>query len=240
MIIERTHPDYEIRGLTYRKEAGNIRLRWRYKEAAEFLVFLYDSRQDFSLQAACEEIAAAGFSDAEIWDAARKLLPIGKDSFWKLTHRKKAEFVRDGRCMNLAASELKKEVPYGISVFACTFDTEAEQLHIYEAGTQENTCFLPVKVKVELRYKMRPFSKEKYCMLRLPRIDDYRDGAILYHVDGVDSDFPLPQSCMGRELTIVIPRRAQVSIRIREEDKKYYCMPIGYSMPHGYCMPHGV
>ena len=59
-------------------------------------------------------------------------------------------------------------------------------------------------------------------MLRLPMLEDYKDGAILYHIDGVAFDFPLPQSCLGRELTVVVPRQSKVSIRIREEDKIYY------------------
>lgn len=222
MIIEKEHPDYQIRGLTYRKEAGSIRLHWRYKEATDFLIFLYDGRQTFDLAAACEEITALGLSDADLLEQARKLLPVGKDAFWKLAHIRKAEFVRDGKCFVLSAQELKKDVPYGICVFACTFDTETKEIYIYQSDTQENTCYLPIKIKAEIRYKMRLFSKEKYCMLRLPQMEDYKDGAILYHIDGVASDFPLPQSCMGRELAIVIPRRAQVSIRIREEDKKYY------------------
>lgn len=222
MVIENRHPDYQIRGLTPKKEAGSIRLHWRYKEAADFLLFLYDSRQTFDLEAACEEITASGLSDADLLDQTRKLLPIGKDAFWKLAHIKKAEFVRDGKCFILPAQELNKDVPYGICVFACTFDTEHKELHIYPSDIQENTCYLPIKIKAEIRYKTRFFSKEKYCMLRLPRIEDYEDGALLYHIDGVVSDFPLPQSCMGRELTIVIPRHAQVSIRIREEDKKFY------------------
>jgi len=224
MTIEKKHPDYQIRGLTCKKEAGTIQLHWRYKEAADFLLFLYDSRQIFDLEASCGEIAACGVSGSELSEQTGKLLPIGKDAFWKLAHIKKSEFVRDGRCFRLPAQELKKDVPYGISVFACTFDfdTEYKELHVYPSDMQENTCYLPIKVKAEIRYKTRLFSKEKYGLLRLPRIEDYRDGAILYHIDGVDSDFPLPQSCMGRELAVAVPRRAQISIRIREEDKKYY------------------
>lgn len=81
MTIEKKHPDYQIRGLTYRKEAGSIRFRWRYKEAADFLIFLYDGRQTFDLAAACEEITALGLSDSDLLDQARKLLPAGKDAF---------------------------------------------------------------------------------------------------------------------------------------------------------------
>ena len=48
------------------------------------------------------------------------------------------------------------------------------------------------------------------------------NGAIMYHVDGISVDFPLAQGCLGKELVIVIPAKSEVSIRIREEYKKYY------------------
>lgn len=224
MRIENKHPDYYIRGFTYKKETGSIHLHWRYKEADGFLIFFYDSRKEFDLCAACEEINSAGILDAEIVEQSKKPLPVGADAFWKLAHINKSEYIRNGRSFRLSAQELKKDIPYGICAFACTYDEKRGELHIYEADARENTCFLPVKIKAEMRYKTKFFSKEKYCILRLPKIADYKDGAILYHVDGAASDFPLPQSCMGRELVIAVPKHAQVSIRVREEDKKYYSM----------------
>lgn len=219
MIIKQKRPDYQIRELTYKKEAGSIRISWRYKDASDYFIILNDSRQQFDLTAACEEINHAGYCDADFTEQSKKLLFVGQSACWKAAYIKKAEFHRGGKCFCFSANELKKDVPYRISVFACTFDT---QIHIFPTDTRKNICYLPVKVKADIRYKTKFFSKEKYCMLRLPVLEDYKDGAILYHIDGVACDFPLPQSCLGRELTVVVPRRSKVSIRIREEDKKYY------------------
>ena len=45
MVLEGRQKDYEIRELSCSREAGALRLRWRYKKATDFLIFVYDSRQ---------------------------------------------------------------------------------------------------------------------------------------------------------------------------------------------------
>lgn len=240
MIIEERQQDYEIRELSCSREAGMIRLHWRYKKATDFLVFVYDSRQmtEFCLEEALEELAAkseAGVDDADVIDSARKLYTPGKEVPWKLLHRTKAEFVRDGKSLAIPVSELSKNVPYGISVFACCLkprqDTgdmhpQRNALHVYPSDLQENTCFVPVRARAQIRYRRRLFSREKYGLLYVPRIADYRDGAVLYHVEGTDFDVPLPQACLGRELVIALPRQAKVSLRVRGADQKYLAVQL--------------
>ena len=114
MIMQQKTPDFLIRDVTYDKEAGTIRLRWRYKEASDFLVFIYDSRQEFHLADACQELADAGYSDREITEQTKRFFSIGKETFWKAAYVRKADFQRDGRCFAFPANELKKGRPYGI------------------------------------------------------------------------------------------------------------------------------
>ena len=140
-------------------------------------------------------------------------------------HKTKAEFVRDGKSVAIPVSELDKNVPYGICVFACRLeeeDEEKERLHVYPSDAQENTWFLPVKVKAQIRYRKRLFSSEKYGILYVPRIADYRDGAVCCRVDGAASLLPLPQACLGRELVITMPKRAKLCLSVREADRKYF------------------
>lgn len=223
MIIENVHPDYQIRNLTCKKEAGCYRLSWRYKEASDFLVFFYDSRRAFKIWDVPKQMQAAGLKDAQLAASAKKLQAAGNgwESF-QAAYLSKNDFVRDAKSFLLPVSELPKDMPYGICVYACKSDRDTGQIRLYPMDTEENTCFLPVKIKPEIRYQRKLFSKSRYCILRLPRIADYRDGALLYHVDGASADVPLPQSCMGKELVIAVPKLANVSIKIREEDKKYY------------------
>lgn len=227
-MIENKHQDYEIRELTCRKEAGSIRLRWRYRKAEEFLIFLYDSRRlkEPDLETVCGELAAVGAEDVELLGSGKKMRTVGKDRGWQLLHMDKAEFLRAGRCCCLSAHELDKEVPYGICVFACSFDPEKQELHLYPSDMQENTCFLPVKVRAEIRYRTRLFSKEKYCILRLPQIADYADGAIQYRADDSAFDIPLPHTCLGRELIISLPKQSRISLRVREAEKKYLAIQV--------------
>lgn len=223
MIIENERPDDQIRNLTCQKEAGCYRFRWKFKEAAEFLIFFYDCRLEFDLQEAPKRMLAAGLTDRQVIGSAKKMLAVGNawENF-KIVHITKTDFTREAKSFLLPVQELQKDMPYGICVHACRFDRNTEQIHLYPTYTEENSCFLPVKIKPEIRYQKKLFSKDRYCILRLPRIADYRDGAICYHVDGASADVPLPQSCMGKELVIVVPKQAKVSVKIREEDKKYY------------------
>ena len=145
MVLEGRQKDYEIRELSCSREAGALRLRWRYKKATDFLIFVYDSRQaeGFSLETALEELV-----DTAVMDEPKKLWSPGRAVSWKLMHKTKAEFVRDGKSVAIPVSELDKNVPYGICVFACRLeeeDEEKERLHVYPSDAQENTWFLPVK-----------------------------------------------------------------------------------------------
>ena len=223
MTIENEHPDYQIRNLTCKKEAGCYRFSWKYKEAAGFLIFFFDCRRLFDLKEAPKQMQAAGLKDAKVTGSAKKLLAAGNgwDSF-KVAYLTKTDFVRDAKSFLLPVQELQKDVPYGICVYACGSDPDTREIRLYPMHSEENRCCLPVKIKPEIRYQRKLFSKDRFCILRLPRITDYRDGAVLYHVDGASSDVPLPQSCMDKELVIVVPKTANVSIKIREEDKKYY------------------
>lgn len=230
MVIESRQQDYEIRELSYSREAGVIRLRWRYKKATDFLVFVYDSRQEpgFSFGAAAAQLAAFCAADGEdtaVMEGAKKVW-APKEAAWKLVYRTKEEFVRDGKSLAIPVSELSRQVPYGISVFACQMDQQKKELHMYPSSEQENTCFVPVRVKAQIRYRKRLFSREKYAMLYLPRIADYRDGALRYRVDGAAFDVPLPQACLCREMVLTLPKRAKVSLRVREADKKYLAVQL--------------
>lgn len=223
MIIENEQPDYQIRNLTYRREAGCYRISWKFKEAADFLVFFYDCRQEFQIYDVPRQMQAAGLKEVQVINSTKKMLPAGNawENF-KVAHISKSDFVRDAKSFLLPVQELQKDMPYGICVCACRFDRKTEEIHLYPMHTEENRCYLPVKIRPEIRYKRKLFSKDRCCILRLPYIREYQDGAVCYHVDGASSDVPLPQACLGKELVIVVPKQANVSIKIREEDKKYY------------------
>jgi len=222
MIVEKENKDFQIRELSYQKDARNLRLRWRFKEAESFLLFLYHSIQGFTLEKIVEELSAEGIKDEEMMEDMGRVRSVRQDGSLKMMYVDEKDFVACDKWIGLSMDELKKGIPYGVKVFACRYAGEEKRIHIFDSLREENTCFLPVTVRTEISYKNKPFTKEKYCTLRIGKIDEYREGAILYHIDGVESDFPLPQTCVGKELTIVIPRQSEVSIRIREEDKKYY------------------
>lgn len=222
MIIKKADQNYQIRELEYKKKMGIVTFSWRFREATDFLVFIYDSRQDFNLTTAKEIIEDAGFSGKDIINSTKKLITLRKNRTLKMLHIGRREFLNNNRRLQLPVNEFKKNIPYGISVYACNYIEDGKKIYIYQAVLEDNTCFFPVLINADIQYKKIPFSKDKLCILQLPVIDGYKDGAIMYHVSGIVPDFPLPQQCLGRELAITIPRQSEVSIRIQEEYKKYY------------------
>lgn len=222
MIIQKAGQTYQIRELEHKKNMGMVIFSWRFKEATDFLVFIYDSRQEFNLITSKEIIEEAGFSDHDIINSTKKIIPLRKNGTLKMMHISRREFLNNNRRLQLPVNEFKKNIPYGISVYACNYMEDKKKIYIYQAVLEDNTCFLPVLINADIQYKKMPFSKDKLCILYLPVIDGYKDGAIMYHVSGIVPDFPLPQQCLGRELAITIPKQSEVSIRIQEKYKKYY------------------
>lgn len=222
MIIKKADQNYQIRELEYKKKMGMVTFSWRFMEETDFLVFIYDSRQEFNLTAAKEIVEEAGFRDQDIINNTKKLVTLRKNRNLKMLHIGRREFINNNRRLQFPVNEFKKNIPYGISVYACKYIEDGKKVYIYQAVLEDNTCFFPVLISADIKYKKMPFSKDKLCILQLPVIDGYKDGAIMYHVSGIVPDFPLPQQCLGRELVITIPRQSEVSIRIQEKYKKYY------------------
>lgn len=222
MITEKADQNYQIRELEYKKKMGMVTFSWRFKEATGFLVFIYDSRQDFNLTTVQEIAEKAGFSGQDIINSAKELIPLEKDGTLKMLYIGRCEFLNNNRRLQLPANEFKKNIPYGISVYACRYAEDIKKIYIYQTVLENNTCFIPVLINPDIQYKKIPFSKDKLCILQIPVIDGYKDGAVMYHVNGIVPDFPLAQQCLGRKLVITIPRQSEVSIRINEQYKKYY------------------
>lgn len=222
MKIEKEHADYQIWEMKQYKESMYIRLHWRFRNATDFLIYIYDSRSAFDLENAVQKIKAMGRTDLDIVNGAEEAMLLEPDGSLKAVHVKKEDFMRSGKKFRLPVAGMKQDIPYGISVFACEFDQEEELLHIYRTDMRQNTCFRPVEIKTDIKCKHEWFAKYDCCTICLPRLEEYQDGAILYHVDGINSDFPLPKSCLGKKLVVAVPKGAQVSIRIREEYQKYY------------------
>lgn len=222
MIIENSRKEYQIRELTVKKESGAICLNWRFKEGSHFLICLYDSRKELKLETIFAELEENGQSDDTIVHSTQKQIYAKGNGSLKVFCLREKEFVQNNKSFVLPAGELKKGIPYSIAVYVCNYDANEEILHVYEAQKDENICFFPVTITADITYRKKLFSKQKQCILRLPRLEDYKDGAIMYHVQGISEDFPLPAACLGKGMIIMIPKGAEVSIHIRDEYKKYY------------------
>ncbi|MBO5281745.1 MAG: hypothetical protein J6B43_01250 [Lachnospiraceae bacterium] len=223
MRIETYRDDFQLCEYSLKRNGGEIALSWKYKGGSHFLIFLYDARRSFKLQQIIEEIEKQGHSDRDIVRLPGGSLHISGDGSMKVYVCREPEFAMKGQCYTLQGHEIKRGIPYGIRIFAAQYDREREMLHIYCPKEEEdNVQYIPVRIEPEIRYRPVLLSRDRICLLQIPYMQDYIEGALEYYVSGVRCGYPLSRECLGREIQIVIPRDAAVTVRVADSCKKYY------------------
>ena len=48
--------------------------------------------------------------------------------------------------------------------------------------------------------KRNCFRRQRHAFLKLPKLEEYRDGAIMYHVEGVRADIPVVCRLSGKRI----------------------------------------
>lgn len=222
MKVRKYSAEYQTREFSLTREEKNVQINWKFKEGSHFLIFIYDSRYTFELKPVLERATKAMGSDENIifFDSRRPFYE--ENNGIKVFCCSEREFLNNKKSYFLPGGELKRGIPYTISVYVCVYDEGKKLLQVIEPEGTQNVLHVPVVVHPEITYKTRAFSKQKECFLRLPPLESYKEGAIMYHVDPVGVDYPLPERCLGKVLSIMVPKEAEVSVRIRNEYKEFY------------------
>ena len=190
MQIRDFEREYQIREFQVKSQRLQTELSWKFKTASHFLVFIYDSRYEFEIEEAVEMLEEEGITDKEIATGKPKtnLYPRENGKFQLYCVREK-EFVQDKKTMVIPGQKLKKGIPYEISIYCCEYDAEIEELSLYlPEKPEDNRQYIPVIIQPEISYEKKLFSRTATCILKLPKLEEYRDGAIMYHVEGVKAD----------------------------------------------------
>ncbi len=221
MIIESHEKDYQVKDYSMKRAGGEIVLKWKYSRGTHFFVLLYDGRKEVDLQELAQEMEDMGLDDRTLLQkSGHNVYTTEKVKLFLFRER---EFVQNGESCTIPGGEIKHGVPYGVSVFIGEYEKEEWTMHLYQVKDPDiNTRFVPVKLEPKIEYKKKMFAKEKLCVLQVPYLQDYVDGALQYHVDGVRMTYPLPASCLDKNLYIEIPREASVTLRVADKYKKYY------------------
>lgn len=224
MRIEQYNEDYQIREFQVRSQNAQTVLAWKFKKASHFLIFMYDCRYEFNLERAVELLGREEISDHKIVNSKSKDQIYAKETGkFKLFCVREREFLQGNKTFIIPSQELRKGIPYELSVYPCFYDSEAQELSIFlQRNKHENVQYIPVAIHPDIRYEQKLFSKQVTCILTLPHLEDYKEGAIMYHVEGIRTDFPLPAECLGKELYINVPGKDTLTVRIRDEYKNYY------------------
>ncbi|MDE7432704.1 MAG: hypothetical protein K2N34_12435 [Lachnospiraceae bacterium] len=223
MRIEEYQEDYAIREFVLKKEERQIILEWNYREGTHFLIFLYDRGIEFSLSKARNWLMEKGISDEMIIKSQPNnpayRAETGDVQVFCL---RREEFHRARRSYAIAASGMG---PCEVSLFACAYDRTEKELSVYQSQGQENVQAIPSEVRYHIQYKKGFLWIKKRCILQLPVMQGYQDGAIVYHVSGMagNIDIPLSRACLGKNLYITMPDKdAELTVRIPEAYKKHY------------------
>ncbi len=215
--------EYQIEDLTIRRAGRETNLEWRYKRGTHFLVVLYDGGRQAELTDLIYGMEQNGMDDAAAVAGDGGKIYMSADETVKVFLLRETRFAKSSYVWTIPAAEIRRGIPYEISVFAAVYDKLCTVLHIYPASAPENnTQYIPVSVRPEIRYKRQIFSREKICVLHIPYLQGYMDGALEYYIDTVGMGYPLPASCMGRYLAIAVPKAASVCVRAADHCKKYY------------------
>ena len=223
MRIRDHDKDYQVKDYSMKRAGGAIVLKWKYSRGSHFFVLLYDGRKEVDLQKLAQEMEDKGLDDRTLLQKGGHHIYTTSDEKAKLFLFREREFVQNGESCTIPGGEIKHAIPYGVSVFIGEYDKEEWIMHLYQVKDPEiNTKFVPVKLEPKIEYKNKLFAKEKLCVLHVPYLQDYMDGALQYHVDGVRMTYPLPASCLDKNLYIEIPKDASVVLRVADQYKKYY------------------
>lgn len=212
---------YQILKFDVNKVQNDTVLNWQFISADYFLIFINDGTYEFELSKAIQEMEEAEVDeDRLIHCMSDEQLFTKEGAKFRVYCVSEREFSSGGRNFKVPASGMKRNIPYEVRVYACSYKKNG--FRIFDAKKDENVRFIQAPVHFNAPVSKKFLKKNYICNLSVSKLDDYKDGAIMYHVDGVDSDFPLPATCLGRDLTIVLPQMTDVTLRIRDEYKKYY------------------
>lgn len=223
MKLKEYNQAYPIIDYSLKSGKGEVTLKWNYKRGTHFLVILYDVGVSFDLEEMVQELNEKYQDDRFLVQKEGNRLYATKDSKVKIFLYREKELIQNHLSCSILSSEMKRGVPYGIRVLVGEYQREEDVFELYrEKDLESSTRFVPVKVIPEIRYKAKVFSKEKWCILRIPQLKDYMDGALEYQIDGVKTTYPIPLSCLDREMLILIPKNSFLTVHVAERYKNYY------------------
>lgn len=215
--------EYQVIDYSLKIGSGEVTLKWNYKKGTHFLIFLYSMEHPFDLEEIIQKLNEKYKEDCFLIQIEGNQLYTAKDDSIKVFLYREKEFIQNHLSCSILNSEIKRGIPYGICVLVGEYQKEKGIFYLYSEGNLENsTRFLPVKVKPEIHYKSKVFSKEKLCMLRIPKLRAYVDGALEYQINGVEMTYPIPVSCLDREMLIRIPKNSFLIVRVAKSYKNYY------------------
>ena len=227
MRISEYDPKYRLEKLNAKKDQDKIIISWKYKQGDSFLICVYDRRKEMNLQTVEDMINNESLSDEDIWksESGRPIVKLNETTM--LFFVSKNAFDRQTRSAGgylIYNTMLTSGVAYGIQVYICNM--EEDILKVYTPKENECQCYIPTIVRYRVSYKDKIFTGDKICTIRVEKMEGYQNGAVTYRIDGLHEgnvpEYPLAETALGKNLYILIPRKASVYLKVAEEYKQQY------------------
>lgn len=211
--MKQAKANYEIRGVTVRKDSNGYLLRWSYQKGNGFLIIVSSGRED-------RELGKDMISDIrDRWPEFMETLEYRFRGF-KAFYVRESIFASQEKQFVLKKSDVEAFLPAKIQVFSC--EQEGETVCVYKGREQENVLYIPLSIIVRTAYQKIWFSSKKRCIFQISPVKDYQDGMLLYHVGSPSPEFPLTGQCMGKAMMVILQRNTFLGWTIAEKYKRLY------------------
>lgn len=212
-MIKKKDPDnYVISQLQMEKKPEGFILKWKFREGDGFLLVISVYGQAPELAELCRVLQG---KERELLD--KKSVEFGGTRIITVTAD---EFLVNEKQYGLNRKYIMRGVPCRISIYP--YRVDGNEISLYEVDPEENEVIIPVSVNVQISYTKPLFSRKRRCVIRIPQIEDYVDGAILYRPGNSTVSIPLTQFCLNRDLIVFLPPEESVEFKISPAYKSCY------------------
>lgn len=212
-VEKKEDPKYSIKQLTRTISNGTIQFTWNFVSGSHFLIVLAAGIEGSNIEKVAEVVERIGdqLKPAQyIEDDGNYYIMLPQQKY-KIDKR----FVPD----KLRVPRIGK-VPYQFRVYPC--DVQEDSIDIYDIRSEENVSAIPVNLFATVKEKTGLFSSKKKCTIELPIIDGYVNGLICYKPSCSRYAFPIPEKCLGREITVMLDKDDSLNLVVGEAYRQYY------------------
>jgi hypothetical protein len=216
--------EYKITDPVVKHTSASTELSWKFQAGSHFLIFAFERNKGFSFEEIIKDVKDAKVSVEQLTTHQTIPVYVSEKLEVQVYCCDEGAYIKNKKKFNISGGRRSGVTQaHGFAIFAC--ELIGDDLVIYKKpkdGKDENIGYVPVKVRSDVRYKKHFLRRTKTCIIRVDHIDHYDDGAVCYKVEGVRGEFPLPATCIGKNIYLEVDKDQEVQVMISQDFNKYY------------------